>query len=533
MKNISKYKNAFRKVLFAVGRWICHPKLWVAVYIALAVAVLWRTPESAGHLGTTDSIEYATSAVHFTQGKGLTVNAFGEVHPSRYPPGYPVLFLAPLYALDASFLGIGIYSVVASGIAFAFLLLILCFQFLPLRQASCAATITLGVTLCIFKFDWVSRMIMSDIPGIFLFFVTWTAWIVRKKNLPASYLVAGIATAIAVSMRVTHLAICIPHLVSLLYMRPLPLLLRSASLLLVPIVSSFALQMIYYQHVFGSPFFTGYHYWLPPDSYSLRLDVMGENLWEMVHIFSPPWERTELRQWMVGPVVVAYPLLAAWACRKWRPELWMRTKEAFVSLGQISLPILLFYACYPFSPTRFILSLHIAWLALGVVWTLSFCNKFSKWGLLAVFVIGGRHAYAVRGYKTYSILPSYRHTLMAESNTKLPQDALLIGHYSSMAADYFFVGDSERSFLPIQNGFRTHVGAEGEERRVIYEATVENHPERIEEAFDAGRRVFLMTELTRWHTNAVILNQLLERYRSESTFVIRSRAAVVELFRII
>lgn len=518
------------KVLFAVGRWICNPKLWAVVYIALAVAVLWRTPESAGHLGTTDSIEYATSAVHFVEGKGLTFNAYGEVHPSRYPPGYAVLFLAPLYAMDSSFLGIGIYSVVASGIAFAFILLMLCFHFLPLRQANCAATITLGITLCIFKFDWVSRMIMSDIPGIFLFFVTWTAWIVRKKNLPASYLVAGIATAIAVSMRLTHLAICIPHLVSLLYMRPWSLLLRRASLLLVPIVSSFALQMIYYQHVFGSPFFTGYHYWLLPSSYSLRLDVMGENLWEMLHLFSPLWERTELWQWMVGPVVIAYPLLAGWACRRWRPELWMRTKDAFVSFGQISLPVLLFYACYPFPPARFLLFIYIAWIALGVVWTLSFCSQFPKWALLVVF---GVVVFQVQDlFRTSeAILPSYRHTIMVESDTKLPEDALLIGEFSSLAADYFFVGDSERSFLPIQaNQFR--VGAEGEERRTIHAATIENHPERVEEAFDAGRRVYLMTELTRWHTDDVILDQLLEKYRSEPTFVIRSRAAVVELFRI-
>ncbi|PCJ53256.1 MAG: hypothetical protein COA70_10030 [Planctomycetota bacterium] len=520
-----------KRALFAIGQAICHPKLWVVAYVALAVAVLWRTPESAGDLGTSDSIEYATSAKHWVDGEGLTIITYGEVHPSRYPPGYAVLFLAPIYALGASSLGAGIYSVVATGIGLAILLWILCAQFLPSRQASCAAGITLGATLFIWQFDWVSRMIMSDIPGVFLFFVVWTAWLGRNKNPNLSYLIAGTATGIAVSLRLTHLAFCIPLLVGLFYVRPMSLFWRRASLLLVPILLCMAWQMFYYHQVFGSPLFTGYHYWLPPSAYSLSLESVGENLLGMLHIFSPEHKRTELWQWVIGPAMVACPLLAAWACRRWRPEHWVRTKEARVGLGLVALPIVLFYACYPFQPVRFMLFLYIAWFALGAVWTLSLCDRFPKWLLLAIF---GTLVFQVQDFfcTKRAMESSYRHTLMVQSDAQLPEDALLIGQFSTISAQYFFVGDSARTFLPIYSKGSAHlVGAFGEERRPLASNDISRNPERIEEAFDAGRRVFLMTELTHWRTDDVILDQLLDKYHVQPSFAIIRKPSVVELTR--
>ncbi len=94
------------------------PSMLVVVFLAaLTLAVLFRSPYDAGNLSTVpDGAEYAVGAWRFATQGVYNIVLLGKVFPDRYPPGFPILVLSPVYHFLPGDLGNGIFGVLALGL---------------------------------------------------------------------------------------------------------------------------------------------------------------------------------------------------------------------------------------------------------------------------------------------------------------------------------------------------------------------------------------------------------------------------------
>lgn len=86
--------------------------LLLPVYLAVAGTVLYRSAESAESFSVSDAVEYASGARRLVELGRYEVVVNDQVHPPRYPFGFPAFFLAPVYAFTEGY-GAGIHVVLA------------------------------------------------------------------------------------------------------------------------------------------------------------------------------------------------------------------------------------------------------------------------------------------------------------------------------------------------------------------------------------------------------------------------------------
>jgi len=237
-----------------------HRAAWLVVLVLCVGALrLWRSPWNASDLSVVpDSVEYAVGAQRIATLGEYDVAIGPFAYPPRYPPWFS-LFLAPAYALAPHELGIGIVPVFllalcAAGAAFA----------IGMELAGEWGAVASALALvCFAEFRRDATKIMTDVPAVAC--ALWACVLYLRlrrggvRNAP--WLLAGVACAAAIALRLELLALSVPFLWLALRTKQRRLLHSLAFSL--PVIGV-ALGTAYYNSItFGSWTRTGYQFWLP------------------------------------------------------------------------------------------------------------------------------------------------------------------------------------------------------------------------------------------------------------------------------
>src|ERR1700722_18237324 len=101
-----------------VNKLAFNPTALLPILIVLLATVhLYCPPAQVAELEVDpDSVEYAVAGHRFASTGRYEIVVNGQALPSRYPPGFSVLFLAPVYAFAPGQIGNGIFAVWMAGI---------------------------------------------------------------------------------------------------------------------------------------------------------------------------------------------------------------------------------------------------------------------------------------------------------------------------------------------------------------------------------------------------------------------------------
>ena len=322
-----------------------RPASWVLLALLLAVAA-WRLHLPAFHGSNLaivpDAVEYAVAGQRLAELGTFDLVLEGRSHPPKVAPGFPVLFLAPLYALAGPELGNAIYL----ELAFALLALTAAFLLAHHLAGPWAALVAGSALLLQPTFERWSREVMTDVPA--LAFALWAllALATAPRELGSRRALAvGLLVGLAFALRVVYLALLAPALLCALASSRR---MRDVALLVAPSLGVFLAGLAHNQRTFGDPWRSGYHYWgpIPYDYPELAFSTryLAENL-------------TALAPWPVALPVAGFLLAGALLVRA-RP-----TRRTALALALAALPISLFHLRYYYVDERF----HLPLLAAGCI----------------------------------------------------------------------------------------------------------------------------------------------------------------------
>jgi hypothetical protein len=269
------------------------------VVVALfATAHLFRSPRSASDLEITpDSVEYAIGAQRLVRQGQFDIEINHVRYPIRYPFWFPVLALAPVYALAPGQIGNGIVVV------FAFALAATLTVFLLARQLSHSngsagddwgGVFAVLLLLQLREFVTNARLIMSDVPvvalgllGSLLYLRMYRERALYNNVALRDCLLAGLTVALACGFRPLSILLVLPFVALLASMARAPARWAVATsqqgrtlavgllCLLMPILVVGAATGAYQQITFGDWKRSGYNYWssLPYDFLDLCFSV--------------------------------------------------------------------------------------------------------------------------------------------------------------------------------------------------------------------------------------------------------------------
>ena len=213
-----------------------------------------------------DCDEYALCLDDFLRHGTFGIALNGVWHPSRYAPWFSLTCLAPFRWLA----GGDVYALNLAALAWALALLTLAYAVARgLGMGPWAALLPPASILLLPDFAFLSRMVMTEVPYTALLLAAALVFMkYSERATPAATLAGGLLAAWCGAVRSTGLAL-LPPFATLLAWRfrkkgltAGALALRLALLLLPALLYEF-LNARYNLKVFGSPFRTGYHFWLP------------------------------------------------------------------------------------------------------------------------------------------------------------------------------------------------------------------------------------------------------------------------------
>jgi 4-amino-4-deoxy-L-arabinose transferase-like glycosyltransferase len=243
---------------------------WVGLVLALAAgaAVRWTTPRQVEDLRPRpDALEYEEAARNLADGHGYCLVFDGGCWPPRYPPGFSVL-LAPAMWLTGGQLGGGIWTVLACA-----LLGIAALWALGLTTGGPASAVVGAWLLALapLHIRW-SRAVMADVPAATLTTLLALAGVRALDGArPFAWALLGVACSLSTLLRPACGLVAAP-LAALLVGSAR----RSAAGRRVLLAFGAGLAagllpaMLYGLLRFGSPFASGYGYWVAADLFDWR-----------------------------------------------------------------------------------------------------------------------------------------------------------------------------------------------------------------------------------------------------------------------
>ena len=415
-----------------------------------------------------DALENAFCADNFLrEGKyGFYLN--GVLHPSRYLPWFPLLFLAPFQALTGDVYG----AVYGSWLAAAGLAAVM---FLSCRQTTVrpgpagardvalgglAGLLTFPVLLLSSFFIALTGYAMTEIP--YLLFCVWAMilW-TRLASRPgvdmASLMWCSVLIALGGSVRSSaYPMLALPYL--LIFMREKAWKRRFLLWFLAALPTALVLiaSNIFNWGVFGSPFRTGYHFWCPvpydfmPLTFNLR--YVAEYLPRLVR---------EKGFWLTMALLA---VCAAWFCasRTARKEKlrsfpkWTAWEAAMTFALLQSAIIFVLYIVYFFYDKRMYLPILVMVLPPAASAAANLLRMVLKKRQTACWILAGAavvlqlvamhnlndYHKAIRG------IPDDRAKLEYLSSI-LPGNAVLLSMFNPAVADKFFQHGTDRKIIPV------------------------------------------------------------------------------------
>ncbi len=234
----------------------------LALVVAGAGAALFQPPSVARNLEySPDTVEYATMGVRLATHGTSDIVINGVSYPSRYPPWFSLLVLAPAYKLLGPEPGNGILPVFlfgVAGVAAAFLLG---------RRISGNAGGWLAALFVLLLPDYrlYGKMILTDIPATAVVLIL-ALLFVRLRDSGPSFprglvVLSALLVGLAAALRPATASVVLPFLL---------LAARSGrrgpwlgALFVLPLAALVLLQAAHDACAFGDPFRNGYEFWCP------------------------------------------------------------------------------------------------------------------------------------------------------------------------------------------------------------------------------------------------------------------------------
>ncbi len=249
----------------------------LAYAVLLGVVVLgawlrWTTPEAVEDLRPRpDALEYEEGARNLAEGRGYYLIFDGGRYPPRYPPGFSVT-MVPAMWLGGGRHGAGIWTVQA----FAALGLIVAWRLAALTSGVAGALLA-SVMLAVSPLHvrW-SQAVMSDVPAATVVTALAVAALacLRRNAGVRGWAIVGASFGLSALLRPTIVPLVVPVAVALLVDQGLT---RSAWRRLAALVAGVGVGLLptlaYGYHQFGSPFSSGYGYWVVGQFFAWRYVV--------------------------------------------------------------------------------------------------------------------------------------------------------------------------------------------------------------------------------------------------------------------
>ena len=334
--------------------------MFALMILAISMTIcFWMQSNWIDGLQISDAVEYGLTSVHlWCDGRnGFLLNE--EFFPGRYSPFFSAVFLAPMQIFsDQCSLELLQGPILLS----AFFIMSLSSIFL-LRYSPLSALIGVALILLLPNFRYFSVLVMTELPFCFLYLLSF--FVLHKvynaeRRISMSLLTLGCIVALACGLRLQNIFLFLPHFFLITKRES-----RGTTLIFhLPLFCLFALSAWYQLKTFGSPFRTGYHFWLPVP-YENFFAVFSSKyfLQNVLHL---------LEQSSLIPLFLFLTVLISFARRSEKFLSLFRSMNSFFILLAISwccqILIQLFYF---YSSTRFFLPIEIA-LCIAIAITISF-----------------------------------------------------------------------------------------------------------------------------------------------------------------
>ena len=269
--------------------WIIVAAILILTFVMATSAGLRRGVEL---MPWPDGLEYAAAGVNLANGRGAVLHFGGYTYPSRYTAGYPLIlaFFHHLYggefrplntALILGMLSVfGIFTLTRG-------------QFL--RLAATVAALLLALSPVFITY---SSLVMSDVPTLFVTICAAVMLVVATSDylsrLPSwmrmsAWLVFGLLVGFSTIIRPTNATILV-GLALCVVMVPLEKGERSSLIKAgIAVAIGFALPIAWQMHqnaiILGSPFASGYEWWVP------EVYGAGGRTFSIAYLFGPTMPR--------------------------------------------------------------------------------------------------------------------------------------------------------------------------------------------------------------------------------------------------
>lgn len=407
-----------------------------------AAAVFYVTPYTASNLEISpDSGEYAIGAYHIVTGGNYCIKISGESLPSRYPPWFSMLILAPAYLIFGNEIGNAIYPVLLfaiSGVLVAFLI----GRRISGNWGGMFAAMSL-IALPLYREH--ARLIMTDVPSSAMAIMAACLYIRMRTTNQASLAIiafAGGIGALSAAIRPVSLSILIPFLLTCLSTRHGEKRITKLLLLALPSAMYISANMAYNNSVFGSPLRNGYNFWCPvPFDYPSLC-------------FSPGYMILNIKAILLSPIpalaisgVVFYLLNIRFGAEKHEQESDMPLRYLVEFTVAASVPLVAVHLFYFYQAERFYLPV----IALMAVICASMAGKWMKklpspvapavQALLATVII-------ISSVSAPRQIP-FNRILAEQLDSRAPANAIIISSVDPVYLDFFVGKSTSRLILPL------------------------------------------------------------------------------------
>lgn len=329
-------------------------RILLLLLLTFSLAFLFRSAYVASDLSIVpDSVEYAIGAWRLANLSHFNISINGHSYPSRYPPGFSTILLAPVYLLFPNDIGNGIYAILGMALIGVWGAWVYGCRVGNVWSGALAALSVMVIK----DYRFGAERIMSDLPTAVLGFLGLLVFLdLLSASRPKSYLFAGVLTAAAFQFRYDMLSMALPFCVLItagLRSRDKRRdALKGGLLFLIPVIVSIFATLFYNKAVFGSFTYTGYNYWcaFPYD--------FPNKLWSLRYIAPNLHDLMATRVL----VVVLEGIIGAWILYKSKnPLLW----PSLFYLIAACAPSFLLHLVYRFQGSRFALMEQMLLAAIG------------------------------------------------------------------------------------------------------------------------------------------------------------------------
>ncbi|HLX38220.1 MAG TPA: glycosyltransferase family 39 protein, partial [Candidatus Binataceae bacterium] len=233
----------------------------IALLLALAMFMMVRAGFRRGLelMPWPDGLEYSAAAVNIDRGLGPVLHFGGYSYPSRYTEGYP-LMLAAAYPLLGHRVERLCLATMMTGLLAIVALYMLARRMFD-RVCACIACVLLALSPVFITY---STLVLSDVPTLALTIFAALAFhgACESRGSPASAAICGVFAGFTVMIRPTNATILIGIVAAMLIVGSRPSIKMTIAFGLA--FAIFPLWQAWTNtHMLGSPFASGYVFWVP------------------------------------------------------------------------------------------------------------------------------------------------------------------------------------------------------------------------------------------------------------------------------